>query len=176
MGVNFSKIDQLVSDFEAELPVQVLLEEINEDEELRWEWGHDHLGDIEFYFVIHERSVFFLDDHIEDYYESDYLMQLGDEQIPMFIYQQIESCIESGDAPAVHFCEVSESIVSAIGEVRGQAGIGFVDMDITKSRFDKFQKLLDQGYLFLPNEHFALDEKLLIEKYEKLIREQLPKG
>ena len=175
MTVDFSKIDRLVSDFESGLSVDTLLTELNDDKELGWELGYE-LFDFDFYFVVHESSVFVTDDDIEDYFETSYLLQLRDDQILEFVNSQIESCIEGGDVPAVNFCDIGGSCISAIGEVRGQAGIEFVDIDITKTRSDRFKKLLDQGCLFLPNEHFVIDENLLIEKYQKFIRNRLNQG
>lgn len=176
MSYDFSKIDQLVSDFETSLPVDLLLAEINADEDFRWNWGYENFEVHEFAFIVPESAVFITDDYIEEYYEPEYLLQLGDDAVVGFVTSQIEGCIESGDTPAIHFCEMSRSIVSAIGEQRGQAGIGFVEMDITKTRSEKFQRLYDEGYLFLPNEHFVIDKELLIEKYQKLIRDRLNRG
>ena len=42
MSHDFSKIDQLVSDFESGLPVDSILAEINADEDLRWQWGYEN--------------------------------------------------------------------------------------------------------------------------------------
>ena len=175
MTVDFSKIDRLVSDFESGLSVDTLLAELNDDKELGWELGYE-LFDFDFYFVVHESSVFVTDDDIEDYFETSFLLQLRDDQILEFVNSQIESCIDGGDVPAVNFCDIGGSCISAIGEVRGQAGIEFVDIDITKTRSDRFKKLLDQGCLFLPTEHFVIDENLLIEKYQKFIRNRLNQG
>ena len=172
MAEDFSKIDQLVSDFESSLPIDSLLAEINADEDLLWNW-HEKFEVYEFVFIVPESAVFITDDSIREYYEPEYLLQLGDDEVVGFVTSQIEGCIESGDTPAVHFCEISRSIVSVIGEQRGQAGIGFVEMDITKTRSEKFQRLYEIGYLFLPNEHFVIDEEFLVEKYQKFIRDRL---
>ena len=170
---DFWKIDRLVKEFEMGFYPQELVDEINEDEDLRWDWGHENFSEIEFYFLVHESEVFFLHDNIEDYFERRYLLELQGAEVENFVTNRIESCIERGDALAVHYCGVSKSVVSAIGECRGQAGIGFVDFDITSTRSMKFAKLIDAGWLFLPNEHHVIPGNVLMEKYQRLIRERV---
>jgi len=173
MDKDFTVIEGLVSDFESGAPIDSVLADINSDEDLLWHWGSDHFSDTdEFFFLAHESDVFLVHEVIEDYFDRQHLLQLNYEDIQAFIASRIDSCVDSGSA-AVHFCEVSKSIVSALGEERGQAGIGFVRMDITRTQSERFQKLLDEGYLFLPNQYFVIGEELMAEKYQKFIFDRL---
>lgn len=116
MTKDFSKIDRLVADLEAGLSVDSLLAEINADEDLRWNWGQEHFVDCDFFFVVHESSIFMTDDDIEDYFDPEYLLLLRDAQVTDFVTSQLERCIDSGNSSAIHFCEISNSAVSAVGE------------------------------------------------------------
>jgi hypothetical protein len=166
--------DQLVSSFESGLTVESLLADINANEDLKCEWLYEHFSNSdEFFFIVHKSEVFRTDDDLYEYFDQDTLLQMGDDQVVAFINSRIDSCIDQGDALAVHFHEVSQSIISAIGESWGQEGIHFVDIDITDTRAERFQKLLDEGYLFVSNEHIVILEEFLVEKYQKFIRDRL---
>jgi hypothetical protein len=172
MTEDFSKIDQLISDFESGSSVDSLLAEINSDESLMFQWGQDHFDDFDFNFVVHEREIFITDGSLEEFYDLDELRKIRNNHVVEFIYDQVKDCVDS-EVPAIHFFDNDRSVISAMSDIRGQGGYWFVDFDITENRSVRYQKLLDEGYLFLPNEHFVIDEELLIEKYQKLIRDRL---
>ena len=172
MTGDLSKIDRLVSDFEAGHGVETVLAEINSDESLLFDWGHNHFDDQDCSFLVHEREIFVLEDSLEEYFDLDELRSIRDDQVAQFICDRFEGSFD-GEVRAVHFFEISGSVISAIGDLRGQHGFWFVDLDISKTRERRYQNLLDTGYLFLPNDYFVIPSELLLQKFQKFIRDRL---
>lgn len=171
--VNFPKIDRLISDFESGHSVHALLDEINADQSFLWTLGHEYFDDFDYFFVIHQDQIFVMDDDICEYFDKDYLLNLKDEEVREFVESQIQKEIESDIFKAIHFHENSHSVVSAIGEPRGQSGIWFSNLQITTSREERVQSLIQEGYLFLSEDPSLISDDILICKYQKFVRNRL---
>lgn len=168
-----TKVEQLVSKFDSGYPVDSLLLEINAIEDNVTSWVYELDLDLQdFFLVVHEDVLFMVDADVEDMYASydvKTLLSFDADRIKKFVDERLDWCF-SCDPPSIHFHTASaNSVISVLGEPAGQAGMHYYDMRISKTRSERVDQLVEDGYIFSTESGENYPDGLLLEKYKTLI-------
>ena len=169
-------VEQLVSKFDAGQSVDSILQEINSTPDSVRSWVYELDLDLQdFLLLVHQDILFMMDADEEDIFDShdrDFLLNLDADGIKRFAGERLEWCC-SCDPPSIHFYQASQnSMLTVFAEPMGQAGMHYYNMQISKSRDERINQVIDEGFVFASEGDDVYPDRLLIEKYNQLVVER----